>query len=149
MMRKTISLVAIASLLLAGCASKAQDVKSAYVSPLAYQDYSCKQIRSELGRVVRKVNEMSGAQDKKASTDSVAMGVGLVLFWPALFFISGSDHKTELAQLKGEYDALEQIAIQKNCNVAAEIQESRRLQEEREKERETEQKQAESRNQND
>ncbi len=31
----------------------------------------------------------SGAQDSKASNDAVATGVGVVLFWPALFFHQG------------------------------------------------------------
>ncbi len=82
-------------------------------------------------RVSRKVNEVAGVQDRTASNDSIAMGVGLILFWPSLFFISGSDQKVQLGQLKGEYDALEQIAIQKNCNVAKEIDAARKMDEDR------------------
>lgn len=44
------------------------------------------------------------------------MGVGLVLFWPALFFLAEGDKKEELANLKGQYDALDQAAIQKRCS---------------------------------
>jgi len=61
------------------------------------------------------------------------MGVGLVLFWPALFFLIGDDKKEELARLKGEYEALEKIAIQKDCNIADELQEARNEQEKSEK----------------
>jgi len=57
------------------------------------------------------------------------MGVGLVLFWPALFFLAGSDKKDELARLKGEYDALEQAAIQKDCMIASELREARQQRE--------------------
>ncbi|WP_200241917.1 hypothetical protein [Lamprobacter modestohalophilus] len=53
------------------------------------------------------------------------MGVGLVLFWPALFFLAGGDKKDELARLKGEYDALEQAAIQKDCMIASELRDAR------------------------
>lgn len=63
------------------------------------------------------------------------MGVCLVLFWPALFFMMGDDQEEELASLKGQYDALEQAAIQKDCDVADEIAEARRLEEERQAER--------------
>lgn len=63
------------------------------------------------------VRDMAGAQDKKAKSDQVAMGVGLLLFWPAIFFLAGSDHKNELAHLKGEYDALNTVGIQKKCNL--------------------------------
>ena len=55
------------------------------------------------------------------------MGIGLVLFWPALFFISGDDRAEELARLKGEAEASEQAAIQKNCHELLE-----QLQQERE-----------------
>lgn len=44
------------------------------------------------------------------------MGVGLILFWPALFFIDHTDQHVYLAELKGQYDALEETAIQKNCS---------------------------------
>lgn len=112
----------LAALLLAGCAQSADKIKPTYVSPLQYSDYSCKQIKSEISRVGRKMNEVAGIQDKTASNDAVAMGVGLVLFWPALFFIDSSDQRVELGRLRGEFDALEQVAIQKDCAVAKEIQ---------------------------
>jgi hypothetical protein len=60
-------------------------------------------------------------QQRKHTDDEIAMGVGLVLFWPALFFLGGGDKKDELGRLKGEYDALDQAAIEKNCTVATEV----------------------------
>ena len=116
------SLLFASCLILNGCASKSEKINASYVSPLQYSDYSCKQIKGEIGRVGRKMNEVSGIQDDIASDDAVAMGVGLVLLWPALFFIEGSDQRVELARLKGEFDALEQVAIQKGCTVAKEIE---------------------------
>ncbi len=69
---------------------------------------------------------MGGAQKQQATNDAVAMGVGLVLFWSALFCLAGgNDRKEELSRLKGEYDALEQAAIQKSCPVASELQAGR------------------------
>ena len=109
-------------IMVSACAQKADKIKPAYVSPLQYSDYSCSQIKGEISRVGRKMNEVAGVQDKTASDDSVAMGVGLILFWPALFFIDSSDERTELARLKGEFDTLEEVAIKKNCTVAQEIQ---------------------------
>lgn len=44
------------------------------------------------------------------------MGVSLVLFWPALFFIDGDNPDAqEYARVKGEYLAVEQAYIKKNC----------------------------------
>lgn len=115
-------LLTTACVALSACADHSDKIQPSYVSPLQYSDYSCSQIKAELGRVGRKMNEVAGVQDKTASNDSVAMGVGLVLLWPALFFIDTSDQHVELARLKGEFDALEQVAIQKKCTVAKEIE---------------------------
>ncbi len=47
------------------------------------------------------------------------MGVGLVLFWPTLFFLEGGDgpEAAEYARLKGERDAIEKVSIQKKCAI--------------------------------
>lgn len=111
---------------LAGCASSPDTISAAYVSPLQYSSYSCNQTKAELMRVNRKVMEVTGAQEDEANKDAVAVGVGLVLFWPALFFLMGDDRKDELARLKGEYEALETVAIQKECDIAEEIKEAQK-----------------------
>ncbi len=65
----------------------------------------------------RRVSELGGQVDKTASDDAVQMGIGLVLFWPALFFLDGNTPQaTEYGRLKGEFDALEKAAIQKECS---------------------------------
>ena len=35
----------------------------------------------------------------------------------------GGDKKEELAKLKGEYEALESMALKKECNISAELEE--------------------------
>ncbi len=128
-MKKVISVLLL--LAITGCASKAQNISATYVSPLQYQSYNCTQVGEEIGRVSRKVMEVSGQQDTTAGKDAVAMTVGLVLFWPALFFLPGGEHKDELARLKGEYDALESVAVSKECKtVIAEIESAKKKQQE-------------------
>ena len=117
---RNILLGAIAIASLVGCASSPDKMTAAYVSPIQYQDYDCKQIGAELTRVSRRAQELYGQLDKTASNDGAQMAVGLVLFWPALFFLEGGDgpEAAEYSRLKGERDALEQIAIQKQCDPA-------------------------------
>ena len=104
--------------LLAACASKPEDVKAAYISPVAYKDYSCDQLGQEAQRVSRRAAEATGTQQKAATNDAVATGVAIVVFWPAAFFIKGnSANEAELARLKGEMEAIEKASIQKNCNL--------------------------------
>ena len=59
---------------------------------------------------------MAGRLDEAASNDKVLMGVGLVLFWPALFALGGTkQQEADFARLKGEYDAIQQAMIAKKC----------------------------------
>ena len=111
-----------------GCSQSPESITGSYVSPLIYQHLECGQIRQEMHRVSRRVQEVSGVQSSKATGDAVAMTVGLVIFWPALFFLAaGDDRAEELARLKGESGALEQAAIQKNCaQLVSEIEEERK-----------------------
>jgi len=110
--------VVLPCLLLAGCASASQDVTASYVSPLQYQAYSCQQIGAEAQRVSAKATELAGVQDQKRSNDAVTTGVTLVLFWPAAFLLNGNGQTAaELASLKGQFDALQQASIQKNCGL--------------------------------
>jgi hypothetical protein len=46
------------------------------------------------------------------------MGVALVVFWPARFFIKGDKETSgQLASLKGQMDAIQQASIAKNCGI--------------------------------
>src|SRR6476646_9219579 len=103
----TIFIIAV-SLILGGCASRSENISAAYVSPISYQSWSCTQITEEAARVSSRAAQMAGVQDSKATGDAVATSVGVVLFWPALFFIKGdSTTAAELARLKGEMEAIE------------------------------------------
>lgn len=118
-MKKLILLAAVAAL--SACASHTHEIASAYVSPLKYQDYSCKQIRQEMTRITRKANQLAHHINKNADGDSAAMGVGLILFWPSLFFIDGDTPQAqEYAELRGRFDALEEASIQRNCSIKVE-----------------------------
>lgn len=117
-MKTFVSAAVAVSFALSGCAQKADQVSSSYISPLAYQNFSCSQIVEEANRVSARVGQLSGVQNKKASNDAVATGVALVIFWPAAFFIKGDKQTaSELARLKGELEALERVSIQKNCGI--------------------------------
>jgi hypothetical protein len=105
-----------AALALAGCASSSENIAAAYVSPNQYANYSCDQIREEQARVGTRVRQLAGDVDDNATGDAVAMGVGMILFWPALFFIEGDGPEAnEYARLKGEHEALQKAAIEHNC----------------------------------
>lgn len=116
--RKTIVLLVCASLGLAGCATSSKDIASTYVSPVQYQGYDCDQIAAENQRLATRVSQLGGRLDEASSNDKAIMGVGLVLFWPALFALGGTkQQEAEYARLKGEHDALQQAAVAKKCTM--------------------------------
>jgi hypothetical protein len=90
-----------------------------------------------MSRIGRNLSEISGAQDNTSTKDTVVMTVGLVVFWPSLFFLAaGEDQKGEIARLKGESEALEQSAISKQCTtVIAQRDEAIRLYEKQQQEK--------------
>lgn len=118
-----------------GCATRPEKIKASYVSPLQYQGYSCEQISQELLRVNARIIEVTGQQDKEADKDAAAVGVGMLCFWPALFFTIGTDKEDELSRLMGEDEAIQNMAAQKNCDVSVELAEIKKQREIYEEER--------------
>jgi len=113
-MKNIISIVVC--VLIVGCATGSKDISTSYVSPLVYNNYDCDQISREASRLTRKVSESASKVDERADDDSSTMAIGLILFWPSLFFIDGDGPEAqEYARLKGEYEALEVASIQKKC----------------------------------
>ena len=116
---KKVLSIFLATGFIAGCATSSDNITAKYVSPTQYNSFNCKQIEAEMIRVRNQVRTVANIQDDQATGDAVAMGVGLVIFWPALFFLIGDDKEEELGQLKGEYQALEQASIQKECGLVS------------------------------
>ena len=109
---------AVVGALLAGCAQSSNQIGAAYVSPVLYESYSCTQLGEEAERVSARAAQLAGQLDQKATNDAVAVGVGLVLFWPALLLIGGNGPEgPEFARLKGQKEAIEQAAARRSCKL--------------------------------
>jgi hypothetical protein len=101
-----------------GCAHSSDEIGAQYVSPIQYANYDCQQIAAEQQRVSARVSQLAGEVDDNATGDAVATTVGVILFWPALFFIDGDGPEAnEYARLKGEHEALQKAAIEKKCGM--------------------------------
>lgn len=102
---------------LTGCSTASKDISARYVSPIQYSSYDCSQLQEESYRITRIVSELGGRLDEAASNDKAITGVGVILFWPALFALGGTgEQEAEYSRLKGEYDAVQQSLIQKKCS---------------------------------
>ena len=75
-----------------------------------------RKLAQEAQRIHARSAQLAGRLDEAASNDQAIMGVGLVLFWPALFALGGTkEQEADFARLKGEYDAVQQTMIAKKC----------------------------------
>jgi hypothetical protein len=112
---KVILVLALAGFVV-GCASNSKDIRASYTSPMTYDGYSCEQLVQENQRLQLQISSVAGDVDKRANGDKMKMGVGLVFFWPTLFFLKGDGPQAqEYARLKGEHEALEGTYVRKNC----------------------------------
>jgi len=103
---------------LGGCASSAADITPAYVSPVAYQSYTCQQLALEAQSISTRAATLTGAQDSQRIKDGWATAAAVVIFWPAAFFVGGDKQTAaELSQMKGQMVAVEQASIAKKCNI--------------------------------
>ncbi|UCC55416.1 MAG: hypothetical protein JSU75_08565 [Gammaproteobacteria bacterium] len=102
------------------CAPHSYEIRSAEVSPEQYKELSCAEIEAEMNSHLRNLEELGRSIDKAADKDETQTGVGLILFWPVLFWLEGSDtpEAQEYAQIRGEMLALEHTAILKDCEEA-------------------------------
>ena len=87
-MKRTLSVATVATFtLLPGCANSPDKPPTASVSSLECRDYNCEQVAMEMERVTDRANELHGTLKKKADNDTAQMAVGMLLFWPTLFFL--------------------------------------------------------------
>lgn len=106
------------SLFVAGCASSAENITANYVSPNNYSKWTCRELEEEAQRVSAAASAAAGVQNSKATGDAVATGVAIVVFWPAAFLIKGDGATAaNLANLKGEMQAIQTASTQKKCNI--------------------------------
>eukprot|EP00873_Tetraselmis_striata_P030726 jgi/Tetstr1/450990/TSEL_038026.t1 len=104
--------------LVAGCATPPKDIAPTYVSTSLYQNLTCNQLRAEAEAVSARSQAAYGLQEKNRGNDAAMTTVGIVLFWPALFFMKGDGATAaDVARIKGEMQAIEQVNRLKNCGI--------------------------------
>ena len=107
-----------AAVALSGCAKKAESITAAYVSPTPYMALSCEQLAEEAKVISSRAAAAAGVQDDKANKDAAVTAVGMVVFWPALFFLGGDGASVaEVSRLKGEMQAIEDASRRKGCKL--------------------------------
>jgi len=101
-----------AMLFLSGCAVAPESIAPSYVSEIPYDSYSCQQLGEEFSRVSNALGTASQQQNNARSQDTV----GVLLLGLPVSSLSGGNVAPQVAQLKGEENAIQQASIRKNCH---------------------------------
>lgn len=116
MKKKIISIMCIIALLsMVSCAVQPDRIKAQYMNASYFTRLSCSDILFEKDKAYRELSVLVSKQTKEANKDAIGFWVGMFLFWPAIFLMIGSDHKEDIAELKGRIEALDSVIIQKGC----------------------------------
>ncbi|BBB27660.1 hypothetical protein [Amphritea japonica] len=119
--------------LISGCASNSNELKAAHVSTAGFKGLSCTELHAELQSSINVVNELTTVIDDKADDDKAQMAIGMILFWPALFALEGGDgiEAAEYSRMKGEINAMEEVAILNQCQSAIDVAQQYRAEEQK------------------
>lgn len=97
---------------LSACVSNPSNIAATYVNHAQYASMPCEEVQAELQRVSTREADLSNRQHQNYVTDTVLLTAGLVAFWPALLLMPATtDRKSEIAQMRGEKEALERASV--------------------------------------
>ena len=111
------AMTSVALLLLSSCASHPNEIKTEYVSPFKYEDYGCDKIGSELARISKSIIELYRSLEAEAVADERQLAAGMIFLLPLLWLEGGDGvDAAEYSHLKGEFTALKDVALEKQCD---------------------------------
>lgn len=97
--------------LLAGCAQSPASIEAAYVSPVTYSSWSCRQITEEQARLSGALAVASQQQERARSNDTAAV----IFFGLPLASMSGANVAPQIARDKDEQEAARLAGISQDC----------------------------------
>ncbi len=108
--------IALVGLALAGCATRAVNVAPRPADPAEFAAWSCARIDDEIDAVQQRAAEVAYDVDERVANNVVALGVGVMIFWPAMLAMRPDGLEAEdLARLKGRFEALGAASRAKRC----------------------------------
>ena len=100
------------TLFLTSCAQTPEEVRPAYVSSVAYGSWDCRSLGEEQARLQAALTAASGQQNQTRANDVA----GWVLIGLPVGSMSGGNVAPEIANYKGQIEAVQQAMIRKNCS---------------------------------
>lgn len=116
-MKSTLPMFAtvIASSFLAGCfnmPTAPSQITGSYISGLKYEEYSCQKLAVEADSLARRENQLVVAQEQRVKSSNIQA------FWLGYGQGDGIE-ASELANVKGEKEAVRRAMDSKQCSTAA------------------------------
>ena len=104
-----------AAILLSGCMNMPtppSQITGSYTSGLKYEEYSCKQLATELDSLARRENQLVTAQEQRIKTSQMQA------FWWGYGQGDGIE-ASEIANVKGEKEAVRKAVDAKKCSISS------------------------------
>ena len=105
--------------LLSACSSAKQSsqVNKTYVSSAKYNSFTCDQLIRESELIRAREPALAAKVDKHYKSQKNTEAVAWLLFWPEAFWLDdGSKDSNQLAQVRGELDAVRAAMLEKKCS---------------------------------
>ncbi|MEP7280805.1 MAG: hypothetical protein ABI696_02405 [Rubrivivax sp.] len=100
----------------AGCASRSVNVAPLATDSAEFLGWTCPRIQDEIDVVQVRAVDVAWDVDERVGGNMIALGIGVTVFWPALLAMrSDGPEASELARLKGRFEALQIAARQRRC----------------------------------
>jgi hypothetical protein len=103
---------AVSATMLASCAQAPEEVRPSYVSSVAYESWTCRQLGEEQARLQAALTAASSQQNQTRSNDVA----GWLFIGLPVGSMSGGNVAPEIANYKGDIQAVQQAMIRKNCS---------------------------------
>jgi hypothetical protein len=110
-MKGKIAVIGSIAVLLSGCLNmptQSAQITGAYVSSLPYEQFDCPRLSAEYDSLTRRESQLVIAQDQRVKTSKVQA------FWYGFGQGDGVE-ASELAQVRGEREAVQKALAVKNC----------------------------------
>ena len=113
----------------AGCATRAVDVRPVPANAADFMAWDCSRIDDEQDAVQQRAADVAYAVDERAGNNILALGVGVMVFWPAILAMRPAGLEAQdLAQLKGRFEALQTASRLKGCPAMSDLSAARQAQ---------------------
>lgn len=105
-------LAVVCPLVLAACAQPPEAIQPAYVSSIAYESWTCRQLADEQSHLADALTRASTQQQQARSNDMA----GVVLRGLPVASMSGENIAPQIAHLKGQQEAVRLAMVHNSCS---------------------------------